>query len=207
MGIRGLFRGLLGGLAAALCALPAHADDWIYVQRQNGVRSFTDVKPVEGSYTRIAKQGRKTASASCLGLTEASMQKRHELYKPAIRKHAQAHGLAPELVSAVMRVESCYDRRAVSRSGARGLMQLMPATALQLGVNDSFDPEQNIAAGVRYLAQMLARFNHKLELGLAAYNAGPEAVAAYDGVPPYPETVSYITRIRKLYQPATKAPT
>lgn len=204
MGIRGLFRGLALGLATALCAPPALADDWIYVQRQHGVRSFSDMKPVEGSYTRIAKQGRHTASASCLGLTEASMQKRASLYTTTIHKHAQAHGLAPELVSAVMRVESCYDRRAVSRSGARGLMQLMPATALQLGVNDSFDPEQNIGAGVRYLAQMLARFNNKLDLGLAAYNAGPEAVAAYDGVPPYPETVSYVTRIRKLYKPANK---
>jgi soluble lytic murein transglycosylase-like protein len=78
---------------------------------------------------------------------------------------------------------------------------------MQLGVNDSFDPEQNIEAGVRYLAQMLTRFGNKLELGLAAYNAGPEAVAAYDGIPPYPETVSYVTRIRKLYKPAEKAPT
>ena len=198
MGNRGLF--LVSALLALACALPAHADDWIYLQRQNGVRVFTDIKPVEGNYTRLAKHGRQTASASCTGLTEESMQKRHTLYKPAIRKHAKAHNLPPELISAVMRVESCYDRRAVSRSGARGLMQLMPATAMQLGVNDSFDPEQNIEAGVRYLAQMLARFGNKLDLGLAAYNAGPEAVAAYEGVPPYPETRSYVSRIRKLYK-------
>ena len=204
MGKRGLF--LASAFLALACALPAHADDWIYLQRENGVRSFSDVKPVTGNFTRIPKAGRQTASASCLGLTEAGMQKRHAIYKPAIRKHAQSHGLPPELVSAVMRVESCYDRRAVSRSSARGLMQLMPATAMQLGVNDSFDPEQNIEAGVRYLAQMLARFG-KLELGLAAYNAGPEAVAAYDGVPPYPETLSYVTRIRKLYKPAEKPST
>ena len=204
MGNRGLF--LVSALVALAGAGAAHADDWIYLQRENGVRSFSDVKPVTGSFTRIPKAGRQTANASCTGLTEAGMQKRHALYKPAIQKHARTHGLEPELISAVMRVESCYDRRAVSRSGARGLMQLMPATAMQLGVNDSFDPEQNIEAGVRYLAQMLARFG-KLELGLAAYNAGPEAVAAFDGVPPYPETVSYVTRIRKLYQPAEKTPT
>ena len=205
MGNRGLF---LASVILALAGAPAaHADDWIYLQRDNGVRSFSDVKPVTGNYTRIPKGGRQVASASCTGLTEAGMQKRHALYKPVIQKHARAHGLEPALISAVMRVESCYDRRAVSRSGARGLMQLMPATALQLGVNDSFDPEQNIEAGVRYLAQMLARFGNKLELGLAAYNAGPEAVAAFDGVPPYPETVSYVTRNRKLYQPAEKPST
>ena len=198
MGNRGLFLGL--ALLALASALPAHADDWIYVQRHNGVRVFTDIKPTAGNFTRIAKHGRQTASASCTGLTEEGMQKRHAVYKPAIRKHAKTHNLPPDLISAVMRVESCYDRRAVSRSGARGLMQLMPATAMQLGVNDSFDPEQNIEAGVRYLAQMLARFGNKLDLGLAAYNAGPEAVAAYEGVPPYPDTRSYVTRIRKLYK-------
>jgi soluble lytic murein transglycosylase-like protein len=205
MGNRGLFLG--SAVLALACALPAHADDWIYLQRQNGVRVFTDVKPVEGSFTLIPKHGRQTASASCLGLTEESMQKRHSLYKTAIRKHAKVHNLPPELVSAVMRVESCYDRRAVSRSGARGLMQLMPATAMQLGVNDSFDPDQNIEAGVRYLAQMLARFGNELDLGLAAYNAGPEAVTAYQGVPPYPETRSYVSRIRKLYKAPGQART
>ena len=205
MGNRGLFLGAT--LLALAGALPAHADDWIYLQRENGVRSFTDVKPVTGNFTRIPKAGRQTANASCTGLTEAGMQKRHAIYKPVIHKHAKTHNLPPELISAVMRVESCYDRRAVSRSGARGLMQLMPATAMQLGVNDSFDPEQNIEAGVRYLAQMLARFGNELELGLAAYNAGPEAVAAYQGVPPFPETRSYVSRIRKLYKVPEKAKT
>jgi soluble lytic murein transglycosylase-like protein len=190
-------------LAALLGAAPAHAADWIYVQQQDGVRSYSDRKPAQGEYTRLAGSGRPTASASCGGLTATSLQKRAALYAAMIRKHAIAHRLSPELVSAVMRVESCYDRRAVSRSGARGLMQLMPATAAELGVHDSFDPEQNIAGGVRYLARMLARFDHDLRLGLAAYNAGPEAVAAHGGVPPYPNTVSYVSRILKLYRQKT----
>ena len=196
MGFRGLSL-----IVLLVAAMPASADDWIYVQRQDGVRTYTQVRPM-GAHTKILVRGRPTATASCLGLTPVSMQQRASLYEPIIRKHAKAHGLSPQLVSAVMRVESCYDKRAVSRSGARGLMQLMPMTAAELGVRDSFDPEQNIAGGVRYLAKMLARFNNKLEWGLAAYNAGPEAVEAYKGIPPYPETVSYVERIRKLYKQA-----
>lgn len=193
-------RGLL--LFLLLCTTTAHADSWVYVQRQDdGVRSYSDRKPAQGTYSRILVRGRPTASASCLGLTKTSMQARANQYAPIIVKHAKAHGLSPELVSAVMRVESCYDRRAVSRSGARGLMQLMPATAHALGVRDSFDPEQNIEGGVRYLARMLQRFNQNVRLSLAAYNAGPEAVAAYNDVPPFPETVSYVSRILKLYKP------
>jgi len=189
-------------LAALSSAAPAHADQWVYLQRQQGVRTYSDQKPADGTYSRILVRGRQTASASCLGLTPTSMQQRAALYQPIIRKHAAAHGLSPELVSAVMRVESCYDRRAVSRAGAQGLMQLMPGTARELGVRDSFNVEQNIEGGVRYLARMLARFNNDVRLGLAAYNAGPEAVATYRGVPPYKETQHYVGRILKLYKPA-----
>ena len=185
-------------LAALLFATSAWADDWIYVQRQDGVRSFSDRKPASGNYTRIPKQGRPTATASCVGLTEPLMQKRAATFAPIIEKVSAKHGLEARLVSAVIRVESCYDKRAVSRSGARGLMQLMPGTARDLGVHDSFDAEQNIDGGVRYLARMLERFKD-LRLGLAAYNAGPETVEAFQDVPPYPDTVSYVARILKLY--------
>ena len=192
---------LLAGLAGAA---PAHAEQYIYMQRQpDGVRTYSDKKPRQGTYARIKVTGRPTATASCVGLTPASMQARADRYAPLILKHASKHGIAPELVSAVVRVESCYDRHAVSRSGAQGLMQLMPATAIELGVNDSFDPEQNLAGGVRYLAKMMGRFNQNVRLGLAAYNAGPEAVAAFNDVPPFPDTVSYVNRILKLYKPKT----
>lgn len=189
-------------LACLLCAQGARADQWIYLQRtEEGLRSYTDAKPGSGRYTKIRVHGRPTASASCMGLNPTSMQERARLYEQAIHRHASANGLPPQLVSAVMRVESCYDRHAVSRAGARGLMQLMPDTARMLGVTDSFDAEQNIQGGVRFLAQMLKRFNNDVRLGLAAYNAGPEAVEAYKGVPPFAETKSYVSRILKLYQP------
>jgi soluble lytic murein transglycosylase-like protein len=194
-------RGLLL-IVLLVAAMPAAADDWIYVQRQDGVRSFSDRKPASGSYTRIPKQGRPTATASCAGLTEPLMQKRAAAFAPIIEKVSAKHGLEARLVSAVIRVESCFDKRAVSRSGARGLMQLMPGTARDLGVHDSFDAEQNIDGGVRYLARMLERFKD-LRLGLAAYNAGPETVEAFQDVPPYPDTVSYVTRILKLYDKKT----
>ena len=199
-----VINGTTAGLAlltALLVSFPAHAekDHWIYLQREEGVHSYTDLKPAHGPYTRIRMHGRPTASASCFGLTSQTMADRAAQYEPLIAKYAGAHGLSPKLVSAVMRVESCYDKQAVSRVGARGLMQLMPTTAAQLGVHDTFDPEQNIQGGVRYLARMLSRFNNDLHLALAAYNAGPEAVDQYRGVPPYPETKSYVGRILKLY--------
>ena len=202
MGKRGRFLASVAVLAVLAGAPPAHADKWIYVQRHEGVRSYTDVQPTRGYYSKVLVRGRSTASASCVGLTAQSMDQRAAQYAPLIQKVSLKHGLSPQLVSAVMRVESCYDKRAVSRAGARGLMQLMPGTARQLGVRDSFDPEQNVDGGVRYLARMMARFNNRLEHALAAYNAGPEAVEAYRDIPPFPETKSYVTRILKLYKPA-----
>ncbi len=115
-----------------------------------------------------------------------------------IRAAALEEGLDPELVAAVVRVESGFNPAAVSSAGACGLMQLMPETAAALGVSDVFDPEANVRGGVRYLASQLRRFGTP-ELALAAYNAGPEAVARYGGVPPYPETREYVRLVMSIY--------
>jgi len=115
-----------------------------------------------------------------------------------IRDAAERHGLPEELVTAVIRVESGFNPRAVSRKGARGLMQLMPATASQLGVRDAFDPAENIDGGVRHLRGLIERFDNNLPLALAAYNAGERAVLQYRGIPPYPETQQYVTRILQI---------
>ncbi|HSL84373.1 MAG TPA: lytic transglycosylase domain-containing protein, partial [Thermoanaerobaculia bacterium] len=118
-------------------------------------------------------------------------------YGTEIFEAARRHGVAPELVAAVVRAESAFQARAVSVKGASGLMQLMPATARRFGVGADriFDPQANVDAGVRYLAWLLERFENDLSLALAAYNAGEGTVDRYGGVPPFRETRGYIARI------------
>ncbi|MEE9264855.1 MAG: lytic transglycosylase domain-containing protein, partial [Vicinamibacteria bacterium] len=120
---------------------------------------------------------------------------------PVIEPAAERYGLDSRLVAAVIWVESSGDPNAVSRKGAKGLMQLMPETARSLGVVDVLDPTQNVDGGARYLRQQLD--DHRdLSLALAAYNAGPTAVARHGGVPPYKETKSYVRRVLDLYRKA-----
>ena len=116
-----------------------------------------------------------------------------------IAEAAARYAVPERLVRAVIRVESGFDHRAVSRRGARGLMQLMPETAALLGVRDCFDPRQNIDGGTRHLQAMLVRFRHDVRLAVAAYNAGEKPVLAYRGVPPYPETREYVAQVLQLY--------
>jgi hypothetical protein len=117
-----------------------------------------------------------------------------------IREHADLHGVDPRLVQAIVQVESGYNARARSRAGAVGLMQLMPGTARTLQVGNRYDAEQNIRGGVAYLRQMIDRFSGRLELAIAAYNAGPGAVERYGGIPPYAETRDYVDRVLTLYR-------
>jgi hypothetical protein len=105
------------------------------------------------------------------------------------------HGVDPALIQSVIRAESGFNPKAVSRKGAQGLMQLMPSTASRLGVANSLDPAANVDGGTQYLRQLLERYNNDLVRALAAYNAGPERVERYKGVPPYRETYNYISRI------------
>ncbi|HVS14674.1 MAG TPA: lytic transglycosylase domain-containing protein [Thermoanaerobaculia bacterium] len=117
---------------------------------------------------------------------------------PVIDRYAQDRRLDPQLVRAVIQTESAYDVRAVSSKGAIGLMQLLPTTAAELGV-DPWDPEQNVRGGTLYLRRLIDHFQGDVELALAGYNAGPGAVQRYGGVPPYRETTSYVERVLSLY--------
>jgi len=112
-----------------------------------------------------------------------------------LAKAGQEHNLDVDLLASIVKAESGGNTRAVSRAGARGLMQLMPKTASGLGVEDSFKPEQNVRGGSTYLDELLKRYDNKLALALAAYNAGPGAVDKYHGIPPYHETQAYVARV------------
>ena len=117
-------------------------------------------------------------------------------YADLIQKYAAQNGLEPALVRAVIKTESDGNPRCVSRAGAMGLMQLMPDNVKEAGIADPFDPEQNIAAGTKQLAGLLAQYHGNLDLALAGYNAGPGNVRKYGGVPPFTETQNYIKRVR-----------
>ncbi len=121
------------------------------------------------------------------------------LYRDLVEAAAKKYSMDAELITSVIAVESNFDPKAVSRKNARGLMQLLPETAAQLGVKDIDDPAENIDAGTRYLRDLLQKYNNDLALALAAYNAGPDKVQQYGRVPPYPETISYVRRVKRGY--------
>ena len=122
-----------------------------------------------------------------------------------VRDAATKHRIDPDFLSSVIQAESGFNVRAVSPKGAQGLMQLMPKTAAELGVNDSFNPTLNVDAGSRYLRDLFARYNYDTVKALAAYNAGPHRVEQYKGVPPYRETRAYVAKIINDYNKKKRA--
>ena len=127
-------------------------------------------------------------------------------YRDLVEAAAKRYNMDADLITSVIAVESNFDPKAVSRKNARGLMQLLPETAAQLGVKNIDDPAENIDAGTRYLRDLLQKYNNDLALALAAYNAGPDKVQQYGRVPPYAETISYVRRVKRGYEKTKSAP-
>ncbi|OED35563.1 hypothetical protein AB833_29700 [Chromatiales bacterium (ex Bugula neritina AB1)] len=175
-----------------------------YVYKEvDGTLWYTNVAPTAqdtGRFKLISITGRSTASAGCNGLSIEKMQHREMQFDSTIRRYAREYRVDSKLVKAVVKNESCFDRKAVSSAGAEGLMQLMPPTAKSLGVTDSFNAEQNLRGGIQYLSELMAMYDNNLRLALAAYNAGPGTVKKYDGIPPYPETQRYVEKVMKSYK-------
>jgi soluble lytic murein transglycosylase len=178
-------------LIFCLFLLPASAagDIYRYVD-ENGVTVFTD-RPVHAGYKVHVRERGSFRLASLSG---------YYPYRDVVIEACSIYSMDEALIRAVMEVESDYNRFAISSAGARGLMQLMPETALHLGVRNVWDPRQNIHAGTAYLKRFIKRFSGNMELALAAYNAGPNAVAYYGQVPPYPQTVNYVRKVMLLYR-------
>ncbi len=185
-------------LLAGLCLVTVNAQAQIYTYTdESGVTVFTDRKPDSNRY-RVRNLG-------CYGTCRKGVDWQRtplELgaYSAEISAASEVFGVDGALVRAIMHAESWFEPQAVSRSGAQGLMQLMPATQRRFGVSNPFDPVDNITAGVAYLAWLSEQFSGDLERVIAAYNAGENAVRRHDGIPPFPETREYVRRVNILYR-------
>ena len=172
-------------LALGFCPL-ASADVYRYKDK-DGVWHFTNVQK-DTRYTLFIRSKDKKPSQYI------------EEYEGIIEQATQRFNVDPSLIKAVIKAESNFDQRAVSSKGAQGLMQLMPPTADAMEVSNPFNPEENIFGGTRYLSLLLKRFKQDKTLAIAAYNAGPEAVETYGGVPPYPETESFVAKVLDFHK-------
>ena len=196
------------GLVAASLALAilapgdAAADIYSYTDA-DGVTHFTNRRPGDGRYKLYLKgsdrPGRRGVGVTPVAPSDHSLE-RFGRYDRWIREAATLYQIPEALVRAVIKVESDYDPRAVSVAGARGLMQMIPATAERMQVRDAFDPRENIFGGVRYLRVLANTFNGDLQLTIAGYNAGEGAVMRYGGIPPYDETRMYVSKVLGYYQ-------
>jgi len=184
----------------------SRADIYRYID-SNGVLHFTNV-PVSSGYQMYLKEKSNHPSDTYAlkttldsygspppTATPASTRYDDYIYQASIK-----HGISFSLLKAVIKVESDFNPRAVSRKGAKGLMQIMPENLNALNINDPFNPRENIMGGSWYLKTLLTQFDGKLPLALAAYNAGPTAVTKYRRIPPYSETKNYVNKVMTLYQ-------
>jgi soluble lytic murein transglycosylase-like protein len=173
--------------SAWLAPAGLQAEIYQYVS-PNGTIALTNV-PSDARYRKIEVESARFHSI----LSERELE-------PLIKRHSSQQQLHPALIRAVIKAESNFDPRAVSRAGAIGLMQLMPQTAVRLDVRDMFDPDENVGGGTKYLRQLLDRFHGNLPLALAAYNAGENIVDRYQSLPPIDETRQYVRKVLRYYR-------
>jgi soluble lytic murein transglycosylase-like protein len=183
---------------------PRRVSGQVYSYMKDGVRHYTSARPrgqvdalrtINYSYVETCY-----ACSSRPGVDFSRVRLNTSAYDSEIAKASRDYGVDEAVVRAIIHAESAFNPKALSRVGAQGLMQLMPATARRFGVGDAFDAAQNIRGGVQYLAWLLKRFNGNLTLAAAGYNAGEGAVDKYKGVPPYRETQRYVERVGQLAQ-------
>lgn len=178
---------ILAALVGLVCLNTAFADIYMYID-SNGTVNFTNTPTTSNCKLYIRETPKKIKPGS-------NTQK----YDDIIKKAQKKYGVEFSLIKAVIHVESYFNPRAVSKKGAKGLMQIMPDNYKTLLVKDPFNPSQNIMGGTLYLQRLLQRYEYKLPLVLAAYNAGPVAVDKYQRIPPYKETQDYVRKVMKTY--------
>jgi soluble lytic murein transglycosylase len=171
-------------------ATPLYADIYVYADKE-GVLHFTNV-PTSSTSSNYKVYIKETPNRPL----ESNI---NDLYDHVISEASQTHGVSFSLLKALIKTESDFNPRAVSSAGARGLMQLMPENIKTFKIKNPFDPRENIMGGTRYLKQLINRFNGKLPLALAAYNAGPGVVEKYQRIPPFKETENFVRQVMKYY--------
>ena len=170
--------------------VPLYADIYVHMDSE-GVLHFTNT-PTSSNYKIFIKENPPLSLNS--DVTGDS-----NLYDDLITEASQSHGVSFSLLKALIKIESDFNPRAISSAGAMGLMQIMPENIKALNIKDPFDPLENIMGGTRYLKQLIGRFNGKLPMALAAYNAGPNIVDRYKRIPPFKETEDYVENVMKYY--------
>jgi soluble lytic murein transglycosylase-like protein len=192
----------VAALALSAVAQPSLADIFMF-KDEKGVVHFTNIPSNDRRYRLVRKEAATPPLTAAAGMPQILMPREESIrmYTPMIERASRTHGVEVALVHAVISAESGYNPGAVSRAGARGIMQLMPDTARRFGVQNIMDPAENIGAGVRYLRELLTLFNGNTELALAAYNAGENAVIrAGHRIPNYSETATYVPRVLGFYR-------
>ena len=184
-------------------AVAAHSKIYTYVDA-DGQRHYTDVPDSNRYRLLVLSPQDRTASGDRY---DSSLLAKASRYDSIIENAALSASVEPNLLRAVIVVESGFNSRAVSKRGAVGLMQLMPATATRFGVSNPYDPRENVHAGARYLKFLINRFGQDVRLALAAYNAGEDAVERNGGrIPPFTETMAYVPRVLKIYRMLSEQP-